>query len=221
MLFRSIIDSIGASESGNNGMALITKGNTAMLGGGPTVKAGAGTTVLDENLEEVVAGSGVRGKLARSGDIPIEYYKDPVKSAETFVVAKNGKRYSIPGDWAQLEADGTVTLLGRGSVSINSGGEKIYPEEVEEAVKAHEDVFDCLVVGVEDEKFGQRVTGVVSLHPGRDSKAEILREFTKTKLAGFKVPKQLFIVDHVERAPNGKADYKWARTTIEELLSPG
>ncbi|MCH7599326.1 MAG: acyl-CoA synthetase [Myxococcales bacterium] len=206
-----IIDSIGASESGNNGMAIVTKGNTAMLGGGPTVKAGAGTTVLDENLEEVVAGSGVRGKVARSGDIPQEYYKDPAKSAETFVVAKNGTRYAIPGDWAQLEADGTITLLGRGSVSINSGGEKIYPEEVEAAVKDHPDAYDAVVVGVPDERFGSRVAAVIQPREGAALDLEGIQAHCRTKLAGYKIPRQIHLVDHIERSPSGKPDYRWAK----------
>ncbi len=206
-----IIDSIGASESGNNGMAIVTKGNTAMLGGGPTVKAGPGTTVLDENLEEVVAGSGVRGKVARSGDIPQEYYKDPAKSAETFVVAKNGTRYAIPGDWAQLEADGTITLLGRGSVSINSGGEKIYPEEVEAAVKDHPDAYDAVVVGVPDERFGSRVAAVIQPREGAALDLEGIQAHCRTKLAGYKIPRQIHLVDHIERSPSGKPDYRWAK----------
>jgi acyl-CoA synthetase (AMP-forming)/AMP-acid ligase II len=206
-----IIDSIGASESGNNGMALITKGNTAMLGGGPTVKAGTGTTVLDENLEEVAAGSGVRGKVARSGDIPQEYYKDPVKSAETFVTAKNGVRYSIPGDWAQVEADGTITLLGRGSVSINSGGEKIYPEEVEAAVKDHPDAYDAVVIGVPDERFGSRVAAVIQPRAGATLDLLGVQDHCRTKIAGYKIPRQIHIVDHIERSPSGKPDYRWAK----------
>jgi len=128
-------------------------------------------------------------------------------------------RYSFPGDWALVEADGTLTLLGRGSNCINTAGEKVYPEEVEEAVKEHPEVFDCLVVGVDDEKFGQRVTGVASLQPGGTVSAEALREFTRTKLAAYKVPKQLFIVNHVQRAANGKADYEWARKTVREHLA--
>jgi fatty-acyl-CoA synthase len=212
----TLIDAMGSTE-GSMGMQVTTRGNI-----GETAKftMGANTKVFTEDGREVQPGSGETGMVAAGGELPVGYYKDEAKSQATFREI-DGVRYSFPGDWARIEADGTLTLLGRGSNCINTAGEKVYPEEVEEAVKAHEDVFDCLVVGVEDEKFGQRVTGVVSLHPGRDSKAEILREFTKTKLAGFKVPKQLFIVDHVERAPNGKADYKWARTTIEELLSPG
>ncbi|MDP6981306.1 MAG: acyl-CoA synthetase [Myxococcota bacterium] len=206
-----IIDSIGASESGANGMALITRGNTAMLGGGPTVKAGHGTTVLDGNLEPLEPGSGVRGKVARSGYIPLEYYKDPVKSAETFVTTEDGTRYSIPGDWAQLEADGTITLLGRGSVSINSGGEKIYPEEVEAAVKDHPDAYDAVVVGVPDERFGSRVAAVVEPREGATPTLESIQEHCRTKIAGYKIPRQIHLVGRIERSPSGKPDYPWAR----------
>lgn len=206
-----IIDSIGASESGNNGMAMVTKGNTAMLGGGPTVKAGPDTTVLDENLEPVKAGSGVRGKVARSGDIPLEYYKDPAKSAETFVTAKDGRRYAMPGDWAHLEEDGTITLLGRGSVSINSGGEKIYPEEVEAAVKDHPNAYDAVVVGVPDERFGSRVAAVVQAREGAQPTLEQIQEHCRTKIAGYKIPRELHLVDAIERSPSGKPDYRWAK----------
>ncbi len=207
-----IIDSIGASESGNNGMALITKGNTAMLGGGPTVKAGPDTTVLDENLEPVKAGSGIRGKVGRSGDIPIMYYKDPEKTAETFVTAKDGRRYAVPGDWAMLEEDGTITLLGRGSVSINSGGEKIYPEEVEAAVKDFPDAYDAVVVGVPDERFGSRVAAVVQPRDGATVELEALQNHCRTKIAGYKIPRELHIVDAIERSPSGKPDYRWAKS---------
>ena len=207
-----IIDSIGASESGNNGMALITKGNTAMLGGGPTVKAGPDTTVLDENLEPVKAGSGIRGKVGRSGNIPIMYYKDPEKTAETFVTAKDGRRYAVPGDWAMLEEDGTITLLGRGSVSINSGGEKIYPEEVEAAVKDFPDAYDAVVVGVPDERFGSRVAAVVQPRDGATVELEALQNHCRTKIAGYKIPRELHIVDAIERSPSGKPDYRWAKS---------
>ncbi|MDG2333755.1 MAG: acyl-CoA synthetase, partial [Myxococcota bacterium] len=144
---------------------------------------------------------------------------DEEKSAATFK-AIDGVRYSFPGDWALVEADGSLTLLGRGSNCINTAGEKVYPEEVEEAVKSHPDVIDCLVIGIEDEKFGQRVTGVASLLPGSEVDANTIRRFTKGNLAAYKVPKDLFIVERVERAPNGKADYGWARKTVEEALNP-
>jgi acyl-CoA synthetase (AMP-forming)/AMP-acid ligase II len=206
-----IIDSIGSSESGGNGMALITKGNTTMLGGGPTVKAGPGTVVLDESLEIVAPGSDVIGKVARSGDIPLEYYKDPVKTAETFVVAADGKRYAVPGDFATVGEDGTITLLGRGSVSINSGGEKIYPEEVEAAVKSHPDAWDCVVVGVPDERFGSRVAAVVEPRAGRRPTLEAIQVQCRKKIAGYKIPRQLHLVERIERSPSGKPDYRWAR----------
>jgi acyl-CoA synthetase (AMP-forming)/AMP-acid ligase II len=206
-----IIDSIGSSESGGNGMALITKGNTAMIGGGPTVKAGPGTTVLDADFARVEPGAGVIGKVARCGDIPIEYYRDPVKTAETFVVGTDGRRYAIPGDFATLEADGTITLLGRGSVSINSGGEKIYPEEVEAAVKSHPDAYDCVVVGVPDERFGNRVAAVVQPRPGTHPTLEDIQAQCRTKIAGYKIPREIHLVEAVERSPSGKPDYRWAK----------
>jgi acyl-CoA synthetase (AMP-forming)/AMP-acid ligase II len=206
-----IIDSIGSSESGGNGMAIITKGNTAMIGGGPTVKAGPGTVVLDESLARVEPGSGVIGKVARCGDIPIEYYKDPKKTAETFVVGRDGRRYAMPGDFATLEADGTITLLGRGSVSINSGGEKIYPEEVEAAVKSHPDAYDCVVVGVPDERFGSRVAAVVQPRSGTKPTLEAIQEQCRKKIAGYKLPREIHLVEEIERSPSGKPDYRWAK----------
>jgi len=205
-----ITDSIGSSESGGNGVAIITKGNTAMVGGGPTVRAGANAYVLDENLDPVEPGSGVIGKLARSGNIPLGYYADPVKTAETFV-EKNGVRYSMPGDFARLEADGTITMLGRGSVSINSGGEKIFPEEVEAAIKTHPAAFDALVVGVPDERWGSRVSAVVQLRPGAQLELDELQAHCRTRIAGYKIPRELHRVERVERSPTGKPDYRWAK----------
>jgi acyl-CoA synthetase (AMP-forming)/AMP-acid ligase II len=206
-----IIDSIGSSESGNNGMALITKGNTAMIGGGPTVKAGPGTVVLDENLEILPPGAETIGKVARSGDIPVEYYKDAGKTAETFVTARDGVRYAIPGDFASIGEDGTITLLGRGSVSINSGGEKIYPEEVESAVKSHPDAYDCVVVGVPDERFGSRVAVVIQAREGTAPSLEAIQEHCRHKIAGYKLPRELHLVDAIQRSPSGKPDYRWAK----------
>ena len=209
-----LVDAMGSSE-GSMGTQIATRGNV-----GETAKfaMGAATKVFTEEGREVKPGSGETGMVAAGGAVPIGYYKDEEKSRATFREI-DGVRYSFPGDWARVEADGTLMLLGRGSNCINTAGEKVYPEEVEEAVKAHEDVFDCLVVGVDDEKFGQRVTGVVSLHAGKLVSSDALRAFTKTKLAGYKIPKQLFVVEHVERAANGKADYKWARQTIAATLA--
>jgi len=209
-----LVDAMGSTE-GSMGTQITTRGN---IGETARFAMGAATKVFTEEGREVKPGSGETGMVAAGGSVPIGYYKDEEKSRATFREI-DGVRYSFPGDWARVEADGTLTLLGRGSNCINTAGEKVYPEEVEEAVKSYDDVFDCLVVGVDDEKFGQRVTGVVSLHSGKTVSPDTLRAFTKTKLAGYKVPKQLFVVDRVERAANGKADYKWARETIEALLS--
>jgi fatty-acyl-CoA synthase len=142
--------------------------------------------------------------------VPIGYYKDPEKSSKTFRTI-NGVRYSFPGDMAIVEADGSLTLLGRGSQVINSAGEKIFPEEVEEAVKRVEGVLDCLVVGVDDEKFGQAVTAVASLSPGAKVEEATIIANVKTQLAGYKAPKRVVFVAQIPRAPNGKADYKTAR----------
>lgn len=205
-----VTEAIGASESGSNGYTMIQAGKTAMKGG-PTVTAIRDTVVLDDDFNPIEAGSGKVGKLARKGNIPIEYYKDPDKSAATFVTAPDGTRYSIPGDFATIEADGTITLLGRGSVSINSGGEKIFPEEVEGAVKSHPDVYDVVVVGVPDERWGARVCAVVEPRPGAKPTLDDVQTHCRTKIAGYKVPRELHLVDKVERSPSGKPDYRWAK----------
>ncbi len=204
-------DAIGASESGTNGILMVKKGETAMKGGGPTVRAVAESVVLDENLEPVKPGSGVVGKVACGGNIPVEYYKDPEKTRQVFVTDKNGRRYSIPGDFATVEADGSITLLGRGSVSINSGGEKIYPEEVESAIKSHPDCYDAVVVGVPDERFGSRVAAVVQAREGRTLTLDSIQAHCRTKIAGYKLPREIHPVAKIERSPSGKPDYRWAK----------
>ena len=210
-----LTDSIGASESGNNGMLMVSKENTKMEGG-PRVSPGRDAMVLDEDLNVMEPGTGEIGKLARCGDIPLGYYKDEQKTAETFVTAPDGTRYAVAGDFARLEDDGSITLLGRGSVSINSGGEKIFPEEVEGAVKAHPAVFDATVVGAPDEKWGSRVAAVVQLRDGHDAidLADLQGECRK-RIAGYKVPRQVHVVDRIQRAPSGKPDYRWAKSIAE------
>lgn len=210
-----ITDSIGATESGFNGLVTVGKGNTAMKAGGPTVSPGKDTVVLDDDLQIVEPGSGVIGKVARGGNIPLGYYKDEEKTKGTFVIAQNGKRYAVPGDFATLEADGTITLLGRGSVCINTGGEKVYPEEVEQALKAHPDVFDAVVVGVADERWGQRVAAVVQPREGHQPSLEALRDHCREHVAGYKVPRELHLIDEIVRSPSGKPDYPWAKTLAE------
>ena len=209
---RIITDSIGSSETGFGGTSIVAKGEHHM--GGPRVTIDHRTVVLDENGNEVKPGSGVRGVIAKKGNIPVGYYKDEKKTAETFKTY-NGVRYAIPGDYAEVEADGTVTMLGRGSVSINSGGEKIYPEEVEAALKGHPDVFDALVVGVPDPRFGNHVAAVVAPRKGARPTLADLDTFVRKEIAGYKVPRSLWIVDEVKRSPAGKPDYKWAKDQTE------
>jgi acyl-CoA synthetase (AMP-forming)/AMP-acid ligase II len=187
-----------------------------MKGGGPTVAPGADTVVLDDDLQPVQPGSGVVGKVARGGNIPIGYYKDDEKTKATFVIGPDGNRYSIPGDFATVEEDGSITLLGRGSVCINSGGEKIYPEEVESALKAHAEVFDALVVGVADDRWGQRVVAVVQPRPDRVPSFEALDAHCRSHIAAYKVPKNVHLVDEIQRSPAGKPDYPWAKKVAEE-----
>jgi acyl-CoA synthetase (AMP-forming)/AMP-acid ligase II len=205
-----IIDAIGSSETGSNGMRMVGKGDTQNKGGGPTVQAARDAVVLDEAHNELAPGSGLRGRLARRGNVPLAYHKDPEKSAATFVVGPSGSRYALAGDEAILEADGTITLLGRGSQCINSGGEKIFPEEVEAALKAHPEVFDAIVVGVPDERWGQKVAAVVQPREGAHPTLDTLDAHCRGYVAGYKVPKELHLVDEVVRSPSGKPDYPWA-----------
>jgi fatty-acyl-CoA synthase len=198
---------MGSSE-GSMGSAIATRA------GRPTTakfQLNEGVKVITDDGRFVEPGSGEIGKLATSGFVPLGYYKDPKKSAETFRTV-DGVRYSFPGDYATIEADGTITLLGRGSVCINTAGEKVFPEEVEEAVKRHPSVEDCLVVGVPDPRFGERVVAVASVRGGVEGDPAAVIEFTRDHLAGYKVPKAVLFVERVQRAPNGKADYRWAKT---------
>ncbi len=205
---RVITDSIGSSETGFGGTSIVAKGQTQA--GGPRVAIDRNTVVLDDEGNEVRPGSGVRGILAKRGNIPVGYYKDEKKTAETFRTI-NGVRYAIPGDYAMVEEDGTVTMLGRGSVSINTGGEKVYPEEVEAALKGHPDVFDALVVGVPDERYGQHVAAVVAPRKGARPALTELDSFVRSHIAGYKIPRSLWIVDEIRRSPAGKPDYTWAK----------
>jgi 3-oxocholest-4-en-26-oate---CoA ligase len=206
-----IVDAIGSSETGANGMRVAGRGDTQNRGGGPTVSAARDAVVLDESLREVPPGSAEPGRLARRGNVPLEYHKDPEKTAATFVTGPDGQRYALAGDLAVHEADGTITLLGRGSQCINSGGEKIFPEEVESAVKSHPSVRDVIVVGVPDERWGQAVAAVVQPRPGAAPTLEEIDAHCRAHIAGYKVPRHLTIVDEVVRSPSGKPDYPWAQ----------
>ena len=206
----TLVDSLGSSEGVGFASSVARKGETA-----PTAKFSLGehARVFTEAGDEVAPGSGERGLLSVGGPIPIGYYKDPDKSAQTFRTFA-GRIWSVPGDWATVETDGTITLLGRGSVCINTAGEKVYPEEVEETLKLHAAVHDCNVVGLPDEKWGQSVTAVVALEdsvpPGTAPDEAALITHTKEHLAGYKCPKRVVFVERVQRGPNGKPDYRWA-----------
>ena len=208
----TIIDAMGSTE-GSMGMSMVSRaappGETARFLKNETTK------VFTDDGREVVPGSDEIGMIANGGFTPIGYYKDPKKSAATFRVI-DGHRYSFPGDYAKVAADGSLVLLGRGSVCINTGGEKVFPEEVEEALKAHASVYDCLVVGLPDDRFGERVVAVLSARPGHGVEERELTAFARTKLAGYKLPKRIVLVEEVRRAPNGKADYKWAKAVAAE-----
>ena len=212
-----LMDTMGSTEGGM-GASITTrdsKPNTASF----TLNPGLIVLMDDGNLAE--PGTEDTGLIGISGDvamIPIGYYKDEKKSAETFR-EYNGTRYSFPGDYAKIEADGQIILLGRGSNCINSAGEKIYPEEVEEAIKKDPLVFDCLVVGLPDERFGQKIVAVVSTVANQELNEMKLIENLRERLAGYKLPKKVIFSEVIQRAPNGKANYKWAKSFAEEILS--
>ena len=200
----------------------IGMGNSVMSRGGEVATAkfmiGERCRVFDENDQPVAPGSGVPGLVAIKGPNPIGYYKDEAKTARTFRVIA-GERYSIPGDWVIVEADGTLTLLGRGNACINTAGEKVFPEEVEETLKRHPAVEDALVVGLPDEKWGQAVTGVVTLADGEPLDEGALRAHVRRSLAGYKTPKRIFLADRSLRTSNGKADYPAAKAAAEAALA--
>ncbi len=212
-----LMDGLGSSEATGIGMMISTAGDDPALG---RFMPNPGTRVLTEDGRDVVPGSGERGLLAVTGALPSGYYKDAEKTAGTFKVI-DGVRYSFPGDWAQVEADGSITLLGRGSVCINTGGEKVFPEEVEEAIKLHPDVEDCVVVGIPDTKWGEAITAVVQPRAGTSPDATALVAFTRERLAAYKAPKHVVAVERLVRSPAGKADYRWAKETALARVAAG
>ncbi|MFE4460828.1 acyl-CoA synthetase [Nocardia tengchongensis] len=216
-----ITDVIGSSESGSTGLSTVTKDSDHTQG--PRVRFGAQSALLDDDGRLVEPVPGAVGRMARTGHVPLGYYKDPEKT-KTIFVEVDGKRYVAPGDYARYEADGTVTLLGRGSECINTGGEKVFPEEVETALKSHPDVFDALVIGIPDERFGQAVAAVAQPRPGAVLDLAELDAHLRTKVAGYKAPRGYWLVDAVMRQPSGKANYpaakRYASEHTDEMRSP-
>ena len=203
-------DSIGSSEAGFQGTGL--QDASALSTDGPVISIPRTTAVIDDdnNLLDPATDVGKVGRTARSGNVPVGYYKDPEKSAKTFITI-DGVRYSIPGDYARIEEGNRLTLLGRGSNCVNTGGEKVYPEEVEQAIKAHPAVYDSLVIGLPDDKYGQAVAAVVQLRDGEELTLEGLREFLRNSLSGYKLPRALTIVAEIPRNATGKAQYPKAK----------
>ena len=199
-----ITDSFGSSEAVGMGMSVAAKGaapKTAQFALGPNC------VVFTEEGERVQPGSGERGLVAVGGAIPVGYYKDEVKSAQTFRMFE-GRRWTVPGDWAEVNEDGTLHLLGRGSVCINTGGEKVFPEEVEEVLKTHESVRDAVAVGIPDKRFMETICAVVEAEPGFEPTLDELSAHVKTRLAAYKAPRNVVVISTIGRAPNGKVDYK-------------
>ncbi|MEU0214599.1 acyl-CoA synthetase [Streptomyces sp. NPDC006265] len=201
-----LLNNFGSSESGFNGTATEDSGPER----GFRVRVNARTQVVDPATYEPVA-AGEVGRVAQCGHVPLGYYNDPAKTAATFF-EKAGERWVLLGDMATVDAEGVVTVLGRGSQCINTGGEKVYPEEVEQALKSHPDVYDALVAGVPDAQWGHHVAAVVQLRAGavRPSLRDI-QTHCRDRLAGYKIPRQLVITESIQRSPSGKADYRWAR----------
>jgi acyl-CoA synthetase (AMP-forming)/AMP-acid ligase II len=201
-----IMDNFGSSETGSHG----TDAGGAQPDGGIRFRMSPNTVVLDDDGAEVPPGSGRIGKVALRGRVPLGYWKDPEKSARTFV-SYGGVRHVLIGDFARPEADGTMTVFGRGSQCINSGGEKVFPEEVEGVLKSHPGVFDALVVGVPDARWGEKVAAVVQPRRGSTPAPEDVIAHCRKHLAGYKVPRLVRFVDALVRSPSGKADYPWAK----------
>ncbi|GAA1423253.1 acyl-CoA synthetase [Streptomyces thermospinosisporus] len=201
-----LLNNFGSSESGFNGTATEDAGARRGL----RLQVNSRTRVVDPVTHEPVA-AGETGRVAQCGHVPLGYYNDPAKTAETFF-EKDGERWVLLGDLATVDEDGVVTVLGRGSQCINTGGEKVFPEEVEQALKSHPDVYDALVTGVPDERWGHQVAAVVQLREGAPLPSlEDIRAHCRDRLAGYKLPRRLVITETIQRSPSGKADYRWAR----------
>jgi len=201
-----ITEAIGSTETGFAGISFVSPGEPHR--GGPTVMAGPDVIVLGDDGRP--AAPGQVGRLARGGHVPLGYYKDPARTAAMFAEV-DGRRSAIPGDMARVEDDGTLTLLGRGNTCVNTGGEKVFPEEVEGVLKSHPGVFDALVIGVPDALLGQRVAALIQPRPGAALDLGALQEHVRRQIAGYKVPRSIWLAETIRRTVSGKADYSWAR----------
>ena len=190
------------------------------IGQAARFKLGQNAFVIDADNRPIAPGSGIAGRVAVKGGVPIGYYGDPEKTAATFPEI-DGVRCAIPGDYAMVEADGSITLLGRGSVSINTGGEKVFPEEVEECIKLLPQVRDAIVVGVPDERFGETVAAVVEQSEGQAVDTSLVIDHVRSRLARHKAPRLVMVVPSIERGPNGKADYKAVRQRVMQWVANG
>jgi acyl-CoA synthetase (AMP-forming)/AMP-acid ligase II len=205
----SLADGFGSSEAGTQGSSRVSAKDMAGLG--TFTSPAKPTIVVDPDGDEVVPGSGAVGKVLAGGRLPLGYHNDPERTAETFLT-RDGERWLVTGDMATVEADGSIALLGRASGVINTGGEKVFPEEVEAVLRTHPGVYDCLVVGAPDERWGSAVTAVVHPVDGADPTLDDLAVHCKEHLAGYKAPKRLVLVDRITRSPTGKPDYRWAKS---------
>ncbi len=211
-----IIDGLGSSEAGGQLSHVSAAGNAAT----GLFPLAPNNHVLSENFDHVLEpGHDGVGWLAKSGRLALGYLEDPDKTARTYPVI-DGVRYVVPGDRARLHSDGMVELLGRDSVTINSGGEKIFAEEVEAAIKPHPDVADCVVAGRPSERWGQEVVALVQLRPGRALDLDSILQHAEQHIARYKLPKEIIIVSEILRSPSGKADYRWAKSVAVGEISP-
>jgi fatty-acyl-CoA synthase len=211
----AIIDSFSSSEAFGLGASTMTRDSeveTAKFMLGPDC------AVFAEDGRRIEPGSDEAGKVAVGGPIPLGYYKDAAKTASTFIELE-GRRWSMPGDWATVAADGTLTVLGRGSQCINTGGEKVFPEEVEEVLKRHPAVRDAAISGMPDPRFGERIGALAELHPGASADPQELIEHVRAHLSHYKAPRHLLIVPAIPRAPNGKMDYATVKATLIAAFS--
>lgn len=213
---RMIVDGLGSSETGSMGSKLSAASGDSDE---PRFMVNDAMIVLDDNDQPLAPGSGEVGRLAKKGHVPIGYYKAPEKSASTFVEI-DGERWAIPGDMASVEADGTILLHGRGSTSINTGGEKVFPEEVEAALKTHPRIQDTLVVGLPDARWGEMVVALYQARDGVPLELDAVRDACRDQLAAYKLPRALVQVDTIKRTPAAKADYVWAKQEAARQLQP-